>query len=311
MGKINTLDFTNVIDPAVKKHFVDAYGKKKFDISLLFSVDSQTNKVDTFKNYTGTSELALVTENGTYTEDAPIQSYGVSLTAAKYGKLIKVTDEIQKFAKTKEIYNAAKFHGDAAARTEQKKAASVFNNSTSGSYLSMTDNVSLGDASHPRADGGAAQSNLTSYVLSDANLEAAILKHEAYLDDRGNMITSFPDKILVPNALRKSAKIILKSNGQSDTSDNNINVYNGGDGDYGTMKLIVWDYLGAAAGGSDTAWYLIDSTNNGLMWQWVEHANVTRDTSSGFTTDTAIYKVRDWFSYGWRDWRGVTVNTGA
>ena len=310
--KIHTLDFENVVDPAVKKHFVSNYNENKVDPSLFFSIGTQESKTDTFQNYTETTELSAVGESESYAEDSPIESYGTSLTPTKYGKLITVTLEMQKFAKTKKIYDAAKFHGRAAARTEQKQIASLFNNSTSSSHLSMTDAVSLGNASHPRADGGTAQSNLTSYTLTDPNLEAAILKFESFRDDRGNLLSLFPDMVVVPNTLRKSAKIILGSEGQSDTSDNNINVYAGGDGDYGTMKLVSWSRLNAANGGSDSAWYLIDSSQDeAFMWQWVEKANVMRDEANGFRTDEVLYKVRDWFSWGWRDWRKILVNTGA
>jgi hypothetical protein len=47
------------------------------------------------------------------------------------------------------------------------------------------------------------------------------------------------------------------------------------------------------------------------MWQWAEKANVSRDESVGFKNDTILYKSRDYFSYGWADWRGTVGSTGA
>jgi hypothetical protein len=306
-----TLDFPKVVDPGVKKHFVDAYkSQTSFPIEVIYTIDDQTSQTDVLQNYTGTGVLSKVNEGQEYDEDAPIQAYGTSLTAVKYGKLIKVTKEMQMWAKTKDIFDAAKMHGEAAARTVQIHAALPLVKGWDSTVTSMTDGKSLFAADHPRADGGASQSNTSTLHMSDTNFEVMLLGQEALLDDRGNLITSFIDTIVVPPALRKTAKTILGSTLKSGTTDNDMNVYKS-DGDYSGIKLYSWDYLSAANGGSDTAYFGFDSSLTGLIWQWAEKANVTRDTSIGFKSDNVYYKVDEIFANGWRDWRKVRASTGV
>lgn len=308
---LTTISVSNVIDPGVRKHFVDEYKLTKIDIGKIFKIGNQESATDEFKNYTGLAQFSPVGEGETYSEDVPIQAYGVSLTPVKFGKTMPVTYEMRKWAKTKEIWNASKMLGRAAARTEQVHASSVLNNGFDTNYTSYTDGKALFDDDHPRADGGSAQNNKSSLALSEVNLETLILMMEGQLDDRGQLISCFPNKLVVPPALRKQALEILKSEKKSDSADNDANVYNGMQEYYGTMKLVVWDYLGAAAGGSDTAFFLFDDSQHKLMWQWAEKANVSRDESIGFKNDTIYYKGRNYFSYGWGDWRGAVGSTGV
>jgi len=311
MSTLMTVSVPNVIDPGVKKHFVEEYKLSKIDLGIIYKIGSQENASDEFKNYTGLAQLSPVGEGETYSEDVPIQAYGTTLIPIKYGKTMPVTYEMRKWSKTKEIWNGARMLGRAASTTEQIVGASTLNFGFNSAKTSYSDGKSLFATDHPRADGGTAQSNRSNLPLDEANLEVLILMMEGQLDDRGLLISCFPNKLVVPPALRKSALEILKSEQKSGSADNDINVYNGLQQFYGTMKLVVWDYLGAAAGGSDTAYFLFDDSQHKLMWQWAEKANVSRDESVGFKNDTILYKSRDYFSYGWADWRGAVGSTGA
>jgi len=311
MSSLTTISVSNVIDPGVRKNFVDEYKLSKVDLGKIFNISDQESKTDEYKNYTGLAQLSAVGEGETYSEDTPIQAYGVSLTPVKYGKIMPVTYEMRKWSKTKEIWNAAKMLGRAAARTEQIIGASVLNNGFDTAYTSLSDAKPLFKDDHPRADGGTAQDNESTLALSEVNLETLILQMEGQLDDRGQSISVFPNKIVIPPALRKRALEILKSDGKSDSADNDINVYNGMQEYYGTMKIVVWDALSAAAGGSDTAFFLFDDAVQKLLWQWAEKANVSRDESIGFKNDTIHYKSRDYFAFGWGDWRGTLGSKGT
>jgi len=311
MSTLMTVSVPNVIDPGVKKHFVEEYKLSKIDLGIIYKIGSQENASDEFRNYTGLAQLSPVGEGETYSEDVPIQAYGTTLIPIKYGKTMPVTYEMRKWSKTKEIWNGARMLGRAASTTEQIVGASTLNFGFNSAKTSYSDGKSLFATDHPRADGGTAQSNRSNLPLTEANLEVLILMMEGQLDDRGLLISCFPNKLVVPPALRKPALEILKSEQKSGSADNDINVYNGLQQFYGTMKLVVWDYLGAAAGGSDTAYFLFDDSQHKLMWQWAEKANVSRDESVGFKNDTILYKSRDYFSYGWADWRGAVGSTGA
>lgn len=308
----STISIDKVVDPGIRKHFVDGYKELKPKINVIFKVDSQESKSDEYQNYSGISSLAQVNEGGTYTEDSPIQTYGTTLTPAKFGKLISVTRELRRWAKVKEIMDASSMLGKATARHIEGQAASVLNNSTSTSHTSYTDGKPLVSTSHLRADGGASQSNAsaTGIVFSDANFETALLAMEFQLDDRGQMKSCFGNRLIIPNALRKTALVTLKSQGLSGSTDNDINVYNSMQQFYGTVEIVVWHYLAAAAGGSDTRWFVEDTMNSRLMWNWADKPKVERDLSVGFKQDTVLYKGSYYASKGWSDWRGIWGSNG-
>jgi len=72
-------------------------------------------------------------------------------------------------------------------------------------------------------------------------------------DQSGVIRGSAPAVLLVPPALWKHAREITDSALIADSGNNNINVYRS------ALGITVWTshWLGAAAGGSDTAWFLL------------------------------------------------------
>lgn len=308
----NTISIDKVVDPGIRKHFVDGYKQLKPKIEVLYKTDSQESETDVFQNYTGLGNYSQVTQGGTFTEDSPIQSYGVSLTPVKFGKLIPVTYELTKWAKVKEIFNAASMLGKQAARHIETEAASQLVRGFNTAYTSYTDGKPLFSTIHPRADGGATQSNAsaTGVVLSDANLEVALLALEFQKDDRGQMVSCFGNRLIVPNALRKTALQIVNSERKSGSADNDVNVYDSMQQFYGTLEVVVWNYLAAAAGGSDTAWYVEDKAMSKLVWQWADKPQVERDNSVGFKQHTYYYRGFYYASKGWSDWRGLWGSKG-
>lgn len=309
---LSTLSITEVIDPGVKKHFVDEYATVKPNLDKVFKVGTQESKTDVYENYTGLANVTTVAENGTYPEDLPIKAYGVSLTPVKKGLLMPVTMEMRQWAKSKEIWDGARHLARALARDVEIQAASVLNNGFSTSYTSMTDTKPLFSTDHTRADGGTAQSNAsaTGIAFSEDNLEVGLLALEAQKDDRGQVISIFGDRLIIPPALRKEALIALKSDGRANVADNDVNVYKSMQEFYGAIEILVWEFLSSANSGSDTAWFLEDKSASKLMWQWAKKPMTERDDKIGFKQDVTYYKGMYYASKGWRDWRGFWASKG-
>ena len=189
--------------------------------------------------------------------------------------------------------------GRAARRTAEYHAAQVFNNSTSTSYLGG-DGKPLGSTSHPRSDGGTAQSNASTagLVFSETNLETGALAMRGQNDDKGMKIMAKAKTIICPPALEKEVRIVVNSTLRSgDTQRNDVNVYKG------QYEVKVLDYLS-----SETRWFLIDGALDELNWFWRIHPEFKQDNS--FDTDEALFKTRERFSNGWSDWRGFWVSNG-
>lgn len=318
---VNTISLDKVVDPGIKKHFVDGYKQlKPTMIEKLFKTDKQTSETDEYQRYTGISSFSSVVQGGTFQEDAPIKSYGVNLTAVKFGRLIKVTYETMKWAKVKEIWDASNMLGKAAARHINKSGASVLNNGFNTAFTSYSDGKPLFSTQHPRADGGAAQSNAsaTSIPLNDDNLEVALLALEYQLDDRGEAIELMGTRLIVPPHLRKKAIAVTKSerkttansDGSDDSAPNDVNVYRSAQEFYGIIDVLVWYYLAASTGGLNTQWFVEDPSTSMLMWNWADKPQVDKDTSVGFKQQTTYYRGHYMASKGWGDWRGFWGSKG-
>ena len=168
------------------------------------------------------------------------------------------------------------------------------------------DAEALFSAAHPLLDAGvgATCSNLATGVLSDVNLKAALkLMHETK-DEAGNLVQFKPTKLIIPPALEDTAVRILNSAKVIGSNYNDTNEYLNS---YG-IKIVVMDYLSAAAGGSDTAWYLQDGSRHELNFFWRCKPEFKWDESF----DDFVSKYRGYMRYscGVSDWRGIVGSTG-
>ena len=303
---------SKLVDPGVKKIFFDEYKQYAPKLERLFNVSSSSALYNEYMAYAGLSEAPLVEEGGTYTEDAIVPTYGTTLTQKKYGFLVPVSYELGKFQFDK-IAGKVQTAARALVRKYEGLASDVLNNAFSTSYTSFGDGLPLASTAHTSASGGSNQSNAsaTGITLTEANLETGIVAMREQLDDRGNMVDIVPNKIIVPPALEKEALIITKSDKRSDSADNDANVYKMREYTGGMLDVIVWDYIGAAAGGSDTAWFLADSAHNKMMWEWSEKPMIEKLSDAvGAKNDIMYWKARFMAAYGWADFRGFWASKG-
>lgn len=140
-----------------------------------------------------------------------------------------------------------------ARDTQDFTAFGLFRN---GFTTTLTaDGVSFFNTAHPLIGGGT-QSNTASgasSALSPDSLNTAITNLVEQKDQSAVIRGSAPAVLLVPPALWKHAREITDSALIADSGNNNVNVYRS------ALGITVWTshWLGVAAGGSDTAWFLL------------------------------------------------------
>ncbi len=142
---------------------------------------------------------------------------------------------------------------DFAAKAKDTQDYNAFRIFRNGFTTELTaDGVAFFSASHVLIGGGT-QSNLVSGALSPATLNTAIVSLVEQKDQSGVIRGSSPSLLLVPPALWKHAREITDSALIADSGNNNVNVYRS------ALGITVWTshWLGAVAGGSDTAWFLL------------------------------------------------------
>ncbi len=166
------------------------------------------------------------------------------------------------------------------------------------------DGVAFISASHVLIGGGTT-SNLVTGSLNTTNLFTACVALREQKDQSGVILGGVPSILLVPAALFKTAIEITESALISDSGNNALNVYRSA---YG---ITVWSspYLGAAAGGSDTAWFLLTRNHSvsRLIRQGVQTA--LRDWSIS-NNRTYFYQSNFRENYFVPDYAGVVGSTG-
>jgi len=164
--------------------------------------------------------------------------------------------------------------GRNAKKTRDNNAFALFRN---GFTTALTaDGAAIFSDSHTTIS-GATVDNKLALSLTEANLNTAIIMLGEQKAQDGTLEGAMPKVLLVPLALYKTACEITESEYRSGTGNNDMNVYSD---KYGIM-VMTSRYLGAAAGGSDTAWFLLGDTHG-----------ITRYVRQPVTTDLVDYKYQ-------------------
>lgn len=119
------------------------------------------------------------------------------------------------------------------------------------------DGVSIINSAHPLIGGGTTSNILASSPLSTTTLNNAFVALRQQVNQAGVIMGGVPKILLVPPALLKLAVEITDSVLISDSGNNAINFYRSMLG----ITVMSSPYLSAAAGGSDTAWFLLSQNH--------------------------------------------------
>jgi len=167
------------------------------------------------------------------------------------------------------------------------------------------DGVSIFNSAHPLIGGGT-QSNTGTSALAPATLNTALVNLMEQKNQAGVITGSTAAVLLVPPALWKHAREITDSALIADVANNNINVYRS------ALGITVWTshWLGAAAGGSDTAWFLLAKRHGftRLIRQGLETALVPWQYSTNLTYR---YQANYRENYFCADYAGSYGSTGT
>ncbi len=290
--------FGDLLEPGFRQIFDDAYVEVPMVFPQVFSEETSEKQDERVSGVTGFGLLSQTGEGETVVYEDPIQMYDTTFVHLKYTKGFKVSEELVEDDQYNVIKGKPAQLARAARRTAENSAANVLNRAFNTSYLGG-DGKPLASTTHPRSDGGTAQSNAsaTGVTFTDANFEVGRIAARNQLDDKGMKIQVMPNTIVVPINLEKDANILVGSMQRPGTADNDTNVYNN------KYKVVSWEYLT-----STTNWFLLDKQQSKLMFYWRIKPEFKQDNA--FDTGMALFKTRTRFSNGFADWRGIWGSKG-
>jgi len=186
-------------------------------------------------------------------------------------------------------------------QTKEVKGANVFNNATGTSVGG--DGVSLLNGSHPLGGGGTASNTLaTAADLSETSLETILVQISTAVDDRSIPVALSGRKLAVPPQLVFIAERILKSNLRPGTADNDINALR-------NMGMIPEGVVVNQRFTDPDQYFILTDCPDGM--KHFVRAPIKKAVEGDFETGNLRYKVRERYSFGFTDWRGVYGSEGA
>lgn len=307
-------NFSALLAPGLRKIFFETYSEVPEQFSKFFNVN--TSKMATEKDHNMGAFGDWVQRESELSEVSYAKvtdGYTVTYTHAAYTKGFTVSRELYDDEQYRQINKMPAALARAGRAFVEKKAAEVFQRAfgelackapAEGATATYTghDSVALVSDKHPLLDSELFGSNLVTGTLTDTNLKKALTAMRETVDEAGNIIGVTPKRLIVPPALEFTAKTLVNSTQSAGGNLNDINTVKG------ALEVCVYDYIGAAAGGSDTCWFLQDPSMSELNFFW----RIKPEFKNVEDFDTLVAKYRGYmrFSYGYSDWRGFCGSTG-
>jgi phage major head subunit gpT-like protein len=181
----------------------------------------------------------------------------VTYTMLTFAKGIELSKEFWEDNMHDTWQKAVREFGDAGRETRNKTGFGLYRNAFTTTLTA--DGVSFIDTAHVLIGGGTQSNQVANNPpLDEEPLNSAIVQLQEMKSQDGVMFGDSPAVLLVPPKLRKKAQQLVESTLVSSNATNAVNVYSS---TYG-LKVFTSPHLGAAAGGSDTAWFLLSANHS-------------------------------------------------
>jgi len=308
---INRSSIAKELLPGLNAVFGTEYTDVDNEHASLFDVENSDRAFEEEVLFTGFGSAPVKGEGAAVQYDDAQEGYTARYTHETISLAFAVTEEAMEdnlydtFAKLR-----ARGLARAMANTKQVKAADVFNNGFSSSYLGG-DGVALLSASHPTVGSGNQSNTLGATDLSEASLETALITIAKAKDDRGILIGLQAESLHLPPDLAFTADQILNSTLSTTTVTNSTT------GVTNTNDINSIRNQGLVPGGffvnrrfTDTnAWFIKTDCPNGT--KMFVRAPLQTKMEPDFDTGNLRYKARERYSFGWSDWRGFYGASGS
>ncbi len=297
---MNRAQFAKMLEPGLNTLFGLEYDSYPSEYERVFESNTSQKAFEEDVLLTGFGAAPTKNEGASIAYDSASQQW----TARYQHETIALAFSITEEAEEDGLYGSiAARYTKALARsmstTKEIKAANVLNNATS---TNGGDGVPLLSASHPTQNGNQSNKLATAADLSETSLESILIQISDMKDDRGLRIAAQGTQLIIPTAYTFTAERLLESQLRTGTADNDINaIRNGGylPQGYHIMRRLT---------DSDQFFIQTDVPDGLKMFQ---RSPLKKGVEGDFETGNVRYKVRERYSFGFTDWRGIFGTEGA
>jgi len=303
---INRASISKELLPGLNAIFGLEYGSVDDEHAPLFETENSDRAFEEEVLFTGFGTAPVKGEGASVQYDSANEGYTARYTHETVALAFAITEEAMEdnlydtFAKLR-----ARGLARAMANTKQVKAADVFNNGFSSSYLGG-DGVALFSSAHPTISGN--QSNIIGTSdLSESSLETGLIAISKLKDDRGILIGAQAVSLHVPTDLVFTADQILNSTLSTTIGVNPGTTTNGATNlnDINSIRnqgMVPKGFFVNRRFTDTNNWFLKTDVPNGAK-MFVRSPLATK-MEEDFDTGNLRYKARERYSFGWSDWRG-------
>lgn len=298
----------NVVKTALDGVFFPAFNKKQHPNiataeSDIFQQMTSNKASETWEIFTGTGYWQTRGEEQDVPNAHPSIGQPLTATHTNWSQSIDITKNLFDDAQWGVIRKMTEAMALSGRKTRDKNAMGVYRLSFTTQLTA--DGAALVSDSHTNGVSGTVDNKITA-ALSTTSLETAIVTLAEQIGQDGTIGGFVGSTLVVPMALYKEAVEITESKLEANTADNNLNVFSA---KYG-IKVVTSPFLGAAAGGSDTAWWLIADEHSVL--RFVRQAIETAVVDYKFQrNNNYIFKGEFRESYMTPSYEGIVGSTGT
>jgi len=308
------MSFSSSLNPNVVKTALDDVFYQEMDgdkhpnhataeTNAIFKQDTADSSAVIMELFGGSGAWELTAEEQDLPLGTPRITNTKTFSVVKFAKSIDIPKEFFDDNKHGSYEMMVRNFALRARTTRDKNAFAIYRNAFTTALTS--DGATLVSDTHTTISGDTVDNKITA-ALSETSLNTAIqMLYEQKAQD-GEIDGHLATTLLVPPALYKTAVEITEAKLRSGTADNDPNIYSD---KYGIM-VYTSNRLGAAAGGSDTAWFLL--SNNHSVTRWVrESVNTNLVNFDVSRNDVYTYKGRFREVVGAMSYEGIVGSLGT
>jgi|TARA_R110000772_G_scaffold51230_1_gene117620 hypothetical protein len=300
---MNRAQFAKMLEPGLNTLFGLEYDSYPPEYSSVFSANTSQRAYEEDVLLEGFGNAPVKSEGASISYDAASQQWTARYQHETIALAFSITEEAEEDGQYGSIASRyTKALARSMASTKEIKAANVLNNAFSGSGVTGGDSKTLCATDHPTRSGDQSNALATAADLSETSLEQILIQIADLKDDRGLRVAAQGQMLVIPTAYTFTAERLLESQLRTGTADNDINAIRAGGylpKGYHVMRRLT----------DSDAFFVVTDVPDGL--KHFQRSPLKKGMEGDFETGNVRYKVRERYSFGFTDWRGIFGTGGA
>ena len=297
---MNRANFAKMLEPGLNTLFGLEYDSYPAEYEAVFESNTSQKAFEEDVLLAGFGNAPTKSEGSAVSYDAASQQWTARYQHETVALAFSITEEAEEDGQYGSIASRyTKALARSMASTKEIKAANILNTATTANG---GDGAPLLSAAHPTQAGNQSNILATPADLSEVSLEAILIQIADMKDDRGLRVAAQGTQLVIPTAYTFVAERLLESQLRTGTADNDINAIRQGGylpQGYHIMRRLT----------DSDQWFVQTDIPDGL--KMFQRSPMKKGMEGDFETGNVRYKVRERYSFGATDWRGVFGSQGA